>query len=226
MASDSMRFFDIENIFFTLWGYEMSYLEFFGALFGAVAVWLSARANVWSWPLGIVNVVLSFFLFYQVQLYPDVFLQCFFFVTNLVGWWRWVNPDPGEEDRKKELRVSFMTRTQILVVSLLALSGTLLFGTFAKNLHGFFPAVFSSPSAFPYADSFVTVMSVITTFLMIEKKVESWAFWFIIDVVATWLYFTKEIALYGVLYVVFCCLALWGFYHWTKEYRSYKTETT
>src|SRR5688572_31840836 len=118
-----MHFFDIESIFFTALGYEMSYLEFFGTLAGAIAVWLSAKANVWSWPIGIVNVVLSFFLFYQVQLYPDVFLQLFFFVANLIGWWRWVNPDPGEADRKKELRVSFMTRMQIIVVTAMGLFG-------------------------------------------------------------------------------------------------------
>jgi nicotinamide mononucleotide transporter len=219
-----MRFFDIENIFFTLWGYHMSYLEFFGALSGAYAVWLSARANVWSWPVGIVNVVLSFFLFYQVQLYPDVFLQLFFFVANLIGWWRWVNPDPGEEDKKKELRVSFMSRTQILVVTSLGLFGTYLIGTFAKNLHEFFPALFASPSAFPYADSFVTVTSIMTSFLMIEKKIECWIFWIIIDVVAAYLYFSKDIFVYGILYVAFCFIAAWGLYHWIKEYKSYKAE--
>ena len=60
----------------------MSYLEFFGVAFGLLAVWLSAKANIWSWPVGIVNVVLAFLLYYQVQLYPDMFLQAFFFVTN------------------------------------------------------------------------------------------------------------------------------------------------
>ena len=77
-----MQFFDIENIFFTTLGYEMSYLEFFGTIAGAVAIWLSAKAIVWSWPIGIINVVLFFFLFYQVQLYPDMFLQVFFFVDH------------------------------------------------------------------------------------------------------------------------------------------------
>lgn len=219
-----MRFFDIENIFFTLWGYPVSYLEFFGVLSGGIAVWLSAKANVWSWPLGIINVVLSFFLFYQVQFYPDMFLQCFFFITNLVGWWRWVNPDPGEADRKKELRVSFMTRTQITTVLLMAIVGTFLLGKFASNLHEFFPVVFSKPSAFPYGDSFIAVLSVIVTFLMIEKKIECWLGWLLVDIVATYLYFAKDIAFYGALYAVFCVIASFGFYHWITEYKSYKTE--
>lgn len=217
-----MPFFDIENIFFVIWGYPMSYIEFFGTLAGAIAVWLAARANVWSWPIGIVNVVLFFFLFYQVQLYPDMFLQVFFFVTNLIGWWRWTHPAPGEEDRRQELKVSFLKRRYLLLVVIGGGIGTFLFGMVAEDLHNLLPSVFQKPSAFPYLDSFVTVMSIITTFLMIQKKVESWVIWIIVDMVATYLYFAKGIRFVGLEYLVFCFIAAFGLWHWVREYRSYK----
>lgn len=221
-----MQFFDIENIFFTVLGYPMSYLEFFGTVAGGIAVWLSAKANLWSWPIGIVNVVLFFFLFYQVQLYPDMFLQVFFFVTNLMGWWRWANPKSGEEDRKNELKVSFMKRKQFIGVFVIGLVGTYLFGTFAKNLHEWFPTVFSLPSAYPYADSFVTTMSIVATFLMIQKKVECWIIWIIVDAVATYLYFAKGIKFVGIEYLVFCFLASFGLWNWIQEYRLNQLSST
>jgi nicotinamide mononucleotide transporter len=219
-----MIFFNIDNIFFEVWGYQMSYLEFFGTIAGGIAVWLSAKANIWSWPIGIVNVILFFFLFYQVQLYPDMFLQVFFLVTNLVGWWRWANPKPGEEDRKKELRVSFMRWQQFALLSVTGLIGTYLVGTFAKSLHEIFPVVFNKPSAFPYADSFVTVMSIVTTFFMIQKKIESWIIWIIVDAIAAYLYFAKGIKFVGIEYIVFCFIAAYGLWHWIREYRSYQTQ--
>ncbi len=218
-----MFFFDKENIFFTVLGYSMSYLEFFGTIAGAIAVWLSARAIVWSWPLGIINVVLFFFLFYQVQLYPDMFLQVFFFVTNLVGWWRWTHPRKFEEDRKKELRVSFMKRKPLIMIVLVGFVGTFLFGTLAENIHEIFPAVFPKPSAFPYLDSLVTVMSIITTFLMINKKIECWILWILIDAIATYLYFAKGILFVGLEYAAFCVIASFGLWNWIREYRSYST---
>jgi nicotinamide mononucleotide transporter len=147
-------FFSHQSIFFTVLGYPMSYLEFFGTLAGAIAVFLSAKANVWSWPLGIVNVVLFFFLFYQVQLYPDMFLQVFFLVTNLLGWWRWTNPREEEEDTKHQLGVSKLPVKAWLLFLVIGLMGTFAFGSLAKNLHSFFPVLFSQPSAFPFADSF------------------------------------------------------------------------
>jgi len=195
----------------------MSYLEFFGVLTGGVAVWLSAKGNIWSWPLGIVNVTLTFFLVFQVQLYPDMFLQIFFFITNLIGWWRWTHPDKGEEDKKNELRVSRMPVKKLILLSGLTIIGTVAFGTFAKNLHDLFPKAFSMPSAYPYWDSFVAVISITATYLMVQKKVECWVAWIVADVIATILYFSKGVLFLSFEYFVFCLIAAFGFWKWQQD---------
>ena len=203
----------------------MSYLEFFGTIAGAVAVWLQAKGRVWYWPIGIVNIVFFFFLFYQVQLYPDMLLQVFYFITNLIGWWRWTHPKKFEEDRRHELRVSYMDRKLFFLIFLIGIVGTFLSGTLAENIHEIFPAIFPMPSAFPYLDSFITVMSVVTTFLVINKKIEAWIFWIAIDVIATYVYFAKGIKFVGFQYAVFCFLAAFGLWNWIREYRSYGATT-
>lgn len=216
-----MNFFSIDFIFFEVWGYPMSYLEFFGTLAGGIAVWLAARANIWSWPIGLINVTLFFFLFFQVQLYPDMFLQVFFFATNLLGWWRWAHPKPEEEDRRHELRISFMPMKQLVLLSIIGMVCTTLMGSLASRLHEWIPEIFSNASAFPYLDSFVTVMSIVATFLMIQKKIECWAIWILVDMVATTLYFSKGIKFVGVEYFAFCFLAAYGLWKWMREYRGY-----
>lgn len=215
-----MFFFDHESVFFTLWGYPLSYLEFFGTLAGGIAVWLSARGNIWSWSIGIINVVLFFFLFYQVQLYPDMFLQVFFFVTNLVGWWRWAHPKPGEENRRKQLRASWMGLRRTAGLLVVTITATVVFGYFASSLHELAPVLFPQPSAFPYADSFVLTISIAATYLMVQKKVECWAAWILADVVATYLYFSKGILFVGIEYFVFCLIAAYGLWQWRKEARQ------
>lgn len=217
-----MRFFDIQNIFLEIYGYQMSYLEFVATIAGFIFVVLEARANILSWPVAIINALLLFFLFYQVQLYPDMLLQIFFFAASIIGWWRWAHPRPGEEDRKNELKVSYMNVWQIATVSIIGLAGTLSLGTFAKNLHELFPVVFSLPSAFPYLDSFVTVMSITTTFFMIQKKIESWIIWIIVDAIAAYMYFAKGIKFVGLQYLVFCVISAYGLWHWIREYKSYE----
>ncbi len=202
----------------------MSYLEFFGTVAGGFAVWLSAKGNLWSWPLGIINVVLFFFLFFQVQLYPDMFLNVFFFITNIIGWWRWANPKKEEEDRKKELKVSYLPVRQLVIFSVIGIAGTIVSGNLASRLHEWLPGIFTKPSAFPFLDSFVTVMSIIGTFWMIQKKVESWILWIVVDAVATGMYFVKGIKFVGAEYFVFCFIAAFGLWNWMQEYRSYSTK--
>lgn len=218
-----MSFFDINNIFFTVLDYPMSYVEFFAVISGLIAVGLSAIANIWSWPIGIINVFLSAFFYYQIQLYPDMFLMVFFFVTNLLGWWRWANPKPEEEDKKKELKVSFMKWKQFAVLCVAGLAGTYVIGKLASNLHEWLPYLFNLPSAYPFADSFILVMSVITTFFMIQKKIECWIIWIVVDVVATYLYFLKGAKFFGVEYLVFTLIAIFALWNWIKEYKSYST---
>ena len=215
-----MDLFDINNIFFEFLGVKMSYLECLATLTGLVAVILSVRENVWSWVLGLANVVLAFMLFYQIQLYPDMFLQIFFFVTNIIGFWQWKFPNSQEANLRNELKISQLPFKQLGVYSLIGLGCTFLLGTFAKNLSELIPQLFSKPSAFPYMDSFTTVMSIFATFLLIRKKVEAWWMWLAIDIISTYMYFVKDVKLYSLLYAVFCVIAFFGAVNWTKEYRK------
>lgn len=211
-------FFHIENIAFEFLGYKMSHLELWATIFGLLAVILSALESVWSWILGLLNVALAFVMFYQIQLYPDMFLQVFFFITNIIGWWQWKFPKIEEANRKNELKITKLTIKQSIQLTAIGLLGTVLLGTFAKNLNELLPMVFSKPSAFPYIDSFTTVMSIVATFMLIRKKVEAWWFWLVIDVISTYMYFVKDIKLYSLLYASFCIIALLAALKWMKEF--------
>ncbi len=213
-------FFDINTIFFEALGYKMSYLEWWATVSGAVAVWLSARENAWSWILGLLNVVLAFGLFYQIQLYPDMFLQAFFFVTNLIGWWQWKYPKVNEANQNHELRISRLSLKQWAWVIVMGIFFTGLMGTFAGNLSNWLPTVFSKPSAFPYLDSFTTIVSIVATFMLIRKKVEAWFMWLLVDVISTYMYFIKDVKLYSLLYLAFCFIAVFGMVNWVKRYKK------
>ncbi len=215
-----MSIFNINYIFFELLGVKMSYLEFYATLSGLLAVILSVKENVWSWILGLINVVLAFIMFYQIQLYPDMFLQIFFFITNIIGFWHWKFPKSSEANVYNELKITRLNQKQNIFYTLSGLFCTFLMGTFAQNLNQIFPQLFSQPSAFPYMDSFTTVMSIFATFLLIRKKVEAWWMWLAIDIISTYMYFIKDVKLYALLYAIFCFIALFGAINWTKTYRQ------
>lgn len=212
--------FDVNNVAFEFWGVAMSYLELIATITGLVAIILSSLENVWSWIIGLFNVVLAFFMFFQIQLYPDMFLQVFFFVTNIIGFWQWKFPKEQEANQNNELRISRLSNKNFILLSGIGLVGTFALGTFSKNLHEIVPQVFSLPTDFPYMDSFTTVMSIIATFMLIRKKVEAWWIWLVVDIIATYMYYIKEVKLYSLLYFVFVIIAAFGAWEWTKIYRK------
>lgn len=213
-----------DSTFFTLFGYEMSHLEFWATVTGGLAVWLSAKENVWSWIVGLLNVCLAFRMFYLSQLYPDMFLQVFFFVTNMIGFYMWKFPKAELANANHELQITRINPKLYFPFLLGIAIATFMMGRFASNLHEWFPKLFYLPSAFPYADSFVLTASIATTFLMMRKKVETWWMWLVIDMVSTVIYYQKEIKLYALLYFAFCFIATYGAIDWTKKFKYYEVK--
>ena len=85
-----LEWFSVNKIIFTFLNYPMSYIEFIGTIFYLWSVWLIARRNILTWPVGIISVLLYMALFYQIQLYSDTVEQVYYLIASAYGWWRWM----------------------------------------------------------------------------------------------------------------------------------------
>lgn len=215
------KLFDINYILITIWGYPLSLEELLGTLFGLWSVVLAAKGKVSNFPVGIINVIFFFAIFYQVQMYSDMLLQVYFFVISVYGWWKWLNPAPNEAKDNLELKISVRNQKENLFLLMGIALGVVGMGTLVKNLNILLPAFFPQPAAFPYLDSFVAVASIAANYLLAKKKLESWVLWVVVDAFCTVLYYIKDIKLMSLEYLVFFFIASFGFYRWQKEYRSY-----
>lgn len=207
---------DIHTILFKLFDYPMSYVELFGTIFGLISVWLATKANIHTWTTGLVNVMLFFIIYYQVQLYSDMFLQVFFFAMSIFGLWQWMNKKPVNNDKK----ISLLNNKQRILYSITILTGTIVLGRFISEIHVFFPSLFSQPASYPYADAFTTILSIAATFLMAYKKTECWILWIMVDVVSTYLYVQKGILFIAFEYLIFLALATYGLVEWLKAKKT------
>jgi len=204
-----MPFFDINNIAFSILNYPVSYVELIGTLAGLASVYYASRANILTWPTGIINEAFLFLLFFQVQLYADMFLQVFFFVVTIFGWYQW-----KLVPQTKRISSLYKSRLNIFI-SLIA--GTLLAGYLFSNIHHYLPAWFKVQAAYPYIDSFIMVTSVVATLLLAKKKIENWYCWIVVDAVCVGLYWKKGVHFLSLEYLVFLGLASYGLYNWKKE---------
>lgn len=216
------RLFDLRVVFSEPLGYRLSYLEFLGTATGLACVWLTAREKVWCWPVGMANAVFFFVMFFQLRLYSDMILQVYYFATSVYGWWRWLHPiNPQETNRRNELRITRLRRADLILLLGAGLAASIAFGAFISNVHNLLPAYFPEPAAYPFAGSAVAVLSVLAQFIMARKKLECWLFWITVDVIAMVIYFLKGVNLLALEYLIFGCIAFYGFLGWRRERRGY-----
>lgn len=205
-----MEWYDINNIAFEVLDYSLSYIELIGTLFGLISVYLASKANIWTWPTGIINEIAFFWLFYQVQLYSDMYLQIYFFIVTLYGWYYW-------KQKPAQKHVSVLSRKAKFIYLLFLLTGTLTTGWIMSDIHLIFPQVFAQPASYPYADAFTTVASILATILLSRKRIETWLLWIAVDVVSVVLYLLKGIHLVAIEYVIFLVICLFGYFNWRKK---------
>ena len=216
-----LAFFDINTTFFTFLNYPMSYLEFFGTLFTAGSIYLSAKNKVSSWPISILGIIFYSLLFYQIQLYSDLFEQIYYIATAVWGWWLWTHPRGKEKDANNELIVSYGTKNFHIsgLTSIVIL--TLSLSIFMSNIHLIFPKLFPIPASYPFMDAFTTAMSFVAIIYLAKRKIENWYLWIIVDIIGVFLYYQKGVIFLSLLYFAFLINAIKGLVDWTKIQKGY-----
>ena len=206
--------FSVNSIFFEILNYPMSYIEFIGTIFYLLSVWLIARKNILTWPLGLISVILFAILFYQIQLYSDTIEQIYYFGACIYGWIYWKKSD---EQIEASTDYRYSGYVHIISWGIITIIVTISLTIFMKNIHILFPKAFPAPASFPFLDALTTIMSFVAMFLMAQKRIESWLYWIIVDVIGTVLYFVKDVKFISLLYVALLIIAISGFFKWHKE---------
>ena len=180
----------------------MSTLEIVGFISGFAGVFLTVKKNKWCFPIGIINVILSCFLFYESRLYADSLQQLVYIPLLIVGWLNW------NANTNDEFAVEHLNKKEIVIYFSLFMSSGILLGYLLKTF---------SNASFPWIDSLATTASFLAQYLIAKKKIENWIVWIAVNVVYIILYLQKDLELYAVLYLVYLILAIQGYYQWRKH---------
>jgi len=184
----------------------MTILEAVAVLFGVLCVWLTIRQNIWCWPTGLVQVAIYIYIFFEVKLYSDLILHVIYVGLQVYGWNHWLR---GGKDHGALVVTVLGWRCRIAwVVATLAVTAG-----WGYLMHRF------TDASVPYGDAFTTVTSLVAQWLMARKRLESWLFWIVVDVVAIGIYWYKSLVLTSGLYAIFLILATLGWFEWRKSYK-------
>ena len=184
---------------------SMNWLEIIASLLGVVTVWLVVRRNIWTFPIGIVQVTLAGIVCFQARLYSDALLQVLFGLMQVQGWVLWSRSDRAADDR---IAIRSLGPLQWLWTGCVLLAGTFGLG---YAMHTWTDADFA------YRDAFCTVQSVLAQWWMNKRYLENWVLWIAVNQVYVFMYADKGLKFFAGLYAVFLVQAALGYIQWKQK---------
>ena len=164
---------------------------------------LAIKQNISCWFAAFFSSLLYFFVMYSAGLYMEAGLQIFYCIMAVYGWTQWRTSLP---DNTKFL-VKTWNRNQhlkaISLIILLALSS----GWALEKL---------TNAALPFIDSLTTWGAIVTTYMVAKRLLENWIYWFVIDTISVFLFYSRGLFLTSMLFFVYLIIIYFGYKSWIE----------
>ena len=183
-------------------------LEIIAVLFGFLSVWFSKNNNILVFPTGMINTSIFVYLLLKWSLLGDMIINVYYFIMSIYGWYFWLK---GTNNTVSP--ISKVSNKDIRVVVLLFISSSV----FVSLVYTFFDRWENIVS---YIDIFTTAIFFAAMWLMAKRKVESWIFWIVGNIISVPLYLYKGLAFTSIQYFIFTVIALAGYIKWKELYNK------
>jgi len=187
----------------------MSLWELAAVVLGVAYLLLAMRENILCWYCAFISTLIFTFLFWDASLLMASGLQIYYLIMAVYGWHQWSNN--SDKTETLELAIIRWTAKQHF-----AAIGAVLSLTFTS---GWLLSEYST-SALPFLESFTAWGAVITTYMVVQKVLENWLYWIVIDGTSVFLYFDKELYLTALLFSAYVVIVCFGFWQWLKHYQK------
>lgn len=208
-------FLSVNKVMLSIWGYPLSYIEFVGTVLYFASVFLIARKNILTWPIGIISVILYGILFYQIHLYSDMLEQVYYLVISIIGWITWQK----QKQNTNSIPAAWSKTKSVVFTAGITMLCTAILTYCVTNFHLWLPKIFQEPASYPFLDAFTTVMSFIAMLLTTRRRIEGWVYWIVVDVIGIGLYWLKDVRFIALQYVFLLGMAVYGLIYWLSHSR-------
>ena len=181
------------------------YLELFAVIMNITSVVYAKRNNILVYPTGLIGTGIFVYILLNFSLLGDTIINAYFFSMSIYGWYFWSR----KKDKVFINQVSTINRNEIKYLFILAISSLI----FIYFVYDYFDK-WNNWTA--YVDNITTAIFFVAMWLMARRKIESWIFWIIGDLITVPLYFYKGLTISSIQYIIFLILAVLGYVSWKK----------
>ncbi|MBT27736.1 MAG: nicotinamide mononucleotide transporter [Flavobacteriaceae bacterium] len=183
-------------------------LEIIAVFFGFLSVWFSKNNNILVFPTGMINTSIFVYLLLKWSLLGDMIINAYYFIMSIYGWYFWLK---GTNNTVSP--ISKVSNTDIRIVVLLFISSSV----FVSLIYTIFDKWETIVS---YIDILTTAIFFAAMWLMAKRKVESWIFWIVGNIISVPLYLHKGLAFTSIQYFIFTLIAIAGYIKWKELYNK------
>jgi len=163
-----------------------------------ILVMLNRRSN---WIFYIFQMIFLIIFSSINHLYGDVVNNSFYLILGFIGFLEW-------SKNKKSSNIGGATNNERIKYIVIIVMGTMVLNVFLKTTN----------DPLPLLDSFTTISSLVATYYMIRKKIDTWIIWFINDVFYAIEYFMlpKQALYLFLLNIVWSFMAIGSYFNWYR----------
>ncbi len=187
----------------------ISALEKIAIVSGIISVWFSKKGNIWVYPIGILSTIIYIYLSFHGDLFGEATVNLYYTIMSVYGWYNWMRQD---NDKGLLIRIS-NSSTAEWRKEILFFMGMYIILFFALQ---YIKEAFA-PGAIPWADALASASAFTGMWLMAKKKVNSWIWWIITNIVSVPLYYVKGFNDTSFYYLILLVLAILGLVEWRKK---------
>tara|TARA_B100000902_G_C27319663_1_gene923556 strand:+ start:3755 stop:4348 length:594 start_codon:yes stop_codon:yes gene_type:complete len=182
--------------------------QFLGVCFSILYVIFSIRQNILCWPALIIAAAFNIFAYHLIELSLQVFMQIFFIITAIYGWYKWTQPK-----KSTELKISqWSAKKHIMWISIgiiFTYTNSLILKQLSTNAILY--------SNYPFLDSLMFTFNIIPMYMTGRKVLESWLYFIVIDIISGIFYITTGEFFFAFLFFCYIGFACSGYITWKKE---------
>ncbi|GAA4878930.1 nicotinamide riboside transporter PnuC [Ferrimonas pelagia] len=170
-------------------------------------LWLAMRQSLWCWVAAAISTIIFTALFWHVSLLMESALNLFYLAMAGYGFWQW-RFGGGEGEGVPLIRWSRQRHLWIIAsTASVALALGFVMDTYTQ-------------ADLAYLDAQTTCFAIVTTYMVVNKVVENWLYWIVINSASIYLYLQKGFALSSGLYVLYIGMAVVGYLKWQKLHQQ------
>lgn len=192
-------------------------IEILAAITTLVCVILLNVKNIWGWPVGIIAAGLYSFVFFEVELYSQVILQCIFILQSIAGWFYWKRDGDS-------VKIKSSNDNRILLSVLYITAAIWFFWLFSVFM---WVDTYDIADVFKRGfDLFTVGLALYANYLLSLKILQSWKVWILCDIFMIGFMISLGLWWSAGLYVLLLINASIALRNWTKEYKLQKNGKT